>query len=179
MILKCPKCPQQDLVNGTHGTSRCPACNGIFVPVSRVGELLAADDSPEAGTQQPDRDAQGGRCPVDRGIMSRAAVLTSGEAPIHLERCGTCRGVWFDAGEWNALSAAHLLDHLDEFWSAEWRAGQRRSAERADYEKRLEEAFGADLYAEIRKLAAELRNHPRRSQALAVLREESGTEGHG
>src|ERR1041385_8594592 len=104
MILTCPKCQQQDLVNATHGTSRCPACNGIFVPVSRIGELLAAEDSPDTGTSQPSHDAQSGRCPVDRGIMSRAAGLTSGAAPIHLERCATCRGVWFDAGEWNALS---------------------------------------------------------------------------
>jgi Zn-finger nucleic acid-binding protein len=174
MILKCPKCERQDLIDATHGTSRCPACNGIFVPVSRVHELLAAGDSTDAAAASSSQDAQSGRCPVDRGIMSRAAVVTSGETPIHLERCGNCRGVWFDVGEWNALSAAHLLDHLDEFWSAEWRAGQRRSVQRAEYEKRLEEAFGADLFAQIRVLAAALRNHPRRSQALAVLREESG-----
>ena len=114
------------------------------------------------------------RCPADGAIMSRARVELAGGGAVALDRCGSCRGIWFDAGEWAALASAHLLEHLPEFWTAEWRTRQRRESEHAHHEARLREEFGAALYEEIVALAQRLRNHPRRSEALAILREESG-----
>lgn len=174
LILNCPKCEHESLIDAPHGASRCNACGGMFVPSSRFHELLASGDpTPESGASQA-HDDRGGRCPSDKTIMSRAAVNVAGAAaPVHLERCSSCHGVWFDGGEWRLLSGNHLLEHIDEFWSAEWRAAQRRTLEHEQDQRRLEETFGADLLAQIRSLAAVLRNHPRRSQALALLREES------
>jgi Zn-finger nucleic acid-binding protein len=112
--------------------------------------------------------------------MARAAINVAAEpAPVHLERCSSCHGVWFDGGEWSLLSAKHLLEHIDEFWSAEWRTTQRRTLEHEQYQRRLEETFGAELLGQIRSLAGVLRNHPRRSQALALLREESSMGAAG
>ncbi|HEX7808495.1 MAG TPA: zf-TFIIB domain-containing protein [Thermoanaerobaculia bacterium] len=127
------------------------------------------EESPGATTSN---DAQGARCPADDVIMSRAEV-SAGEKTIHLERCSSCRGVWFDAGEWTTLAEAQLLDRLDEFWTAEWRAEQRRRQTRDNYERRNREELGDELYAQIEALAAKLRGHARRSQALALLREAS------
>lgn len=173
MILNCPKCEHEGLVNAAHGASRCNACGGMFVPASKFHELLASGEAMAEERASLARDEQGGQCPNDKSIMSRAAVNVSGAAAIHLERCGSCHGVWFDAGEWSVLSGQHLLEHIDEFWSAEWRAAQRRSLEHDQYERRIAETFGPDLLVQIRSLAAVLRNDPRRSQALALLREES------
>jgi len=136
--------------------------------------LEGAPDLDRGGSKA--HDDQGGQCPSDKSIMARAAIQVAGEpAPVHLERCNSCRGVWFDGGEWSLLAAKHLLEHIDEFWSAEWRASQRHALEHEQYQRRLEETFGAELLGQIRSLAGALRNHPRRSQALALLREESST----
>lgn len=176
MILNCPKCERESLVNAPHGASRCNACGGMFVPSSKLHELLESGESDLDRGASPVHDDQGGRCPSDKTIMSRAAINVAGEpAPVHLERCGSCRGIWFDGGEWSLLSGKHLLEHIDEFWSAEWRTTQRRTLEHEQYQRRLEETFGADLLAQIRSLAGGLRHHPHRSQALALLREESST----
>jgi Zn-finger nucleic acid-binding protein len=148
----------------------------MFVPSSKLHELLESGESDLDRGASPVHDDQGGRCPSDKTIMSRAAINVAGEpAPVHLERCGSCRGIWFDGGEWSLLSGKHLLEHIDEFWSAEWRTTQRRTLEHEQYQRRLEETFGADLLAQIRSLAGGLRHHPHRSQALALLREESST----
>jgi Zn-finger nucleic acid-binding protein len=174
LILSCPKCEREDLVNASHGASRCNACGGLFVPSSRVQELLASSDLPADNAVSRARDEKGGRCPADKTIMARATIDLGGESgTIHLDRCGGCHGVWFDAGEWAVLSAKHLLEHIDEFWSAEWRNAQRHSLEHDQYQRRLEETFGPDLLSQIRSLATVLRGHPRRSQALALLTEES------
>jgi Zn-finger nucleic acid-binding protein len=146
----------------------------MFVPPSAFHQLLASGDPPESRASSQDQDERSGRCPADGTIMSRATVHSGSDTPtIHLERCSSCHGVWFDAGEWSILSGKHLLEHIDEFWSAEWRRTQRRTIEREEDQRRLEQAFGAELLGQIRTLAAALQSHPRRSQALALLREES------
>jgi Zn-finger nucleic acid-binding protein len=144
----------------------------MFVPPSRVAELLQSDELPSPAPQTS-RDDVGGQCPQDRTIMSRTNIELSRTQSIHLERCSSCRGVWFDAGEWQLLAGNHLLEHLDEFWTAEWRNKQRVLLDRAEYEERVREIFGPDLYQQLLAVAAALRGHPRRSQALAIIREES------
>ena len=170
MILECPKCEHEGLSEASHGTSRCPRCNGLFVPRGAAAASAAEIPASEAPAGYDDRT---GRCPADRTIMTRAEIALGDGRAIHLERCGGCQGVWFDAGEWNALAGAHLLDHLDEFWTAQWRARQRHEQGKRDEERRAEEAFGPELYARLMVMAQTLRGHPRRSQALAILREES------
>jgi Zn-finger nucleic acid-binding protein len=119
-------------------------------------------------------DAVGGRCPEDRSILSRATIdVGDDRPPIHLERCGSCRGVWFDAGEWTLLADRHLLENLDAFWTAEWRAQQRRRVDAANRQKREREEFGPELHDALLDIAARLKGHERRSQALAFLREAS------
>jgi Zn-finger nucleic acid-binding protein len=150
----------------------------MFVPASKFYELLASEDVPAGESSAEDRDSSGGRCPRDRTIMARAAINAGGQM-IHLDRCSGCHGVWFDAGEWSTLAANHLLEHIDEFWSAEWRSSQRKALEHEEYQRRLNDTFGAELLGQIRSLATTLRNDPRRSQALALLREESSAAYEG
>lgn len=168
-LMKCPKCEGSELAAIGGGALRCPPCGGMFVPRGKAMEIVESESSARDESQ----DAAGGRCPNDRSIMSRARVELGGREAVHLERCPSCRGVWFDAGEWSALADRNLLDHLDELWTAEWRAKQRREQNRANYEERMRETFGAELYAQLTAMAAALRGHERRSQALAFLREES------
>jgi Zn-finger nucleic acid-binding protein len=118
-------------------------------------------------------EGEGIRCPADHSIMTRARVDVPGGGVIYIDRCPSCRAVWFDAGEWSALASAHLLEHLEEFWTSEWRNRQRRVVEKAQHEERLKAIFGEDLYTRLIALAHELREHPRRSQALAIICEES------
>jgi len=175
VIPECPKCDHQDLVSAAHGASQCPSCRGLFVPQSRVAELIAADTTVAEDVPSLSQDERGGRCPQDRSIMSRTSImLADKESSLHLERCSSCRGIWFDAGEWNALASRHMLEHLDEFWSAEWRREERRAEDKAAYEGRMKKVFGPELYYQLRSVATVLHAHPRRSQALAFIREESG-----
>jgi Zn-finger nucleic acid-binding protein len=141
----------------------------MFVPAGVTpGEVV----EPAEAASHP-RDGAGGRCPVDGTIMTRTQVDRNDASPFHLERCSSCRGVWFDAGEWKALAEIHLLERLDELWSQEFRTHQRREGIQREAEQRLERTFGPELYAELRTVAGRLRGHERRSQALAFLREAS------
>lgn len=172
MAFRCPKCEQQELTAGDQSTLRCSACHGLFVPQTALQAALAADDL--AGeTVDRHHDEQGALCPQDHSIMVRTRVTAGEDDSFHLERCGSCYGVWFDAGEWSKLASHQLLTHLDEFWSAEYRKRDRLAEDRATYENRMKKVFGAELFYQLRSVATALREHPRRSQALAFIREES------
>lgn len=170
MVLNCARCHSQPLTAAAHGTLSCPRCRGLYVPRARMVEFIA--DPPGLQVQSRGGD-EGALCPNDKSMMIRARVDTSDGTAIYLDRCGSCQAVWFDAGEWSTLSSEHLLERLDEFWTAEWRSRQRHESEKAQYEERLREAFGPELYTRLLAMAHDLRGHPRRSQALAILREES------
>jgi Zn-finger nucleic acid-binding protein len=166
----CPK-SGHELRAMPRGAFQCPGCGGMFVPRMLVELVSEPTDAP---TQPRDHDAETGRCPIDGSIMTRAEIALDAEsAPIHLERCGSCRGVWFDAGEWSALAQHHLLERIDEFWTVEWRTKQRRERNEANYDRRLREEFGEELYNALLEIAQKIKGHARRSQALAFLREAS------
>jgi Zn-finger nucleic acid-binding protein len=172
MIRTCPRCKSERLDEGRHGEFRCAACGGIFVPRSQFVELLVSDEPESRPAPANASDDAAARCPADSSIMTKARVeLPPPGGTVQIDRCGSCLGVWFDAGEWQALASSHLLQHLDEFWSAEWRSRQRHDRESAEAEARVKKQFGPELYEQMLSLAASLRNHPRRSQALALLRE--------
>lgn len=165
----CPKCTSE-LTALARGAFKCGQCAGMFIPSPLVPFLQEADGAPVTGVH----DAQGGQCPVDRSILSRAEIAVGPEhTAIHLERCSSCRGIWFDAGEWSLLASHQLLENLDQLWTAEWRARQRRLRSEREYERRLREEFGPELFATLQSVAEKLKGYERRSQALAFLREAS------
>jgi Zn-finger nucleic acid-binding protein len=164
----CPKCAGE-LLPIARGAFRCAACAGMLLPPS----LVPAADEPSDAAPAGEHDAQGGRCPNDGTILSRTQIDIEGRTPIHLERCSSCRSIWFDRGEWALLADQQLLDHIDELWTAEWRAQQRRARSDREYQQRLREEFGPELYDALQAVALKLKGYERRSQALAFLREAS------
>lgn len=166
----CPKCGN-DLAPAARGAYKCSSCAGMFVPAALV-PFLGQDEA--AATAGESHDAVGGRCPLDQTILTRAELEAGDDGQvIHLERCSSCRSIWFDRGEWALLAERQLLDNLDQIWTAEWRTQQRRRRSERDYERRLREEFGPELFDALEAMAAKLKGYERRSQALAFLREAS------
>jgi Zn-finger nucleic acid-binding protein len=99
--------------------------------------------------------------------MARARVEL--DTPFFLERCLSCGGVWFDAGEWSRLATSQLLRSLLDFWTPAWRwRAQKQQAHRAELE-RLQARLGPPLFQQVQALAEALQGHPAREEALAFL----------
>jgi Zn-finger nucleic acid-binding protein len=170
MERSCPKCGKA-LVAASRGVSKCSGCAGMFIPAQLVPFV---DDEGAGVAVAADLDAKGGRCPVDQTILSRAEIdLGPDHGVVHLERCSSCRGVWFDRGEWALLADQQLLENIDQFWTVEWRTRRRRERNEREYERRQVEEFGPELFAQLQAIASRLEGYERRSQALAFLREAS------
>jgi Zn-finger nucleic acid-binding protein len=104
---------------------------------------------------------------MGHGILLRARV--DSDRIYYLERCGVCRGVWLDRGEWQRLAAALYLDHLDDLWDPAWQKQRRSEKLQITLDSALLNQLGPELYRQLRSLVTELSNHPAKAQALAWI----------
>ncbi len=178
----CPKCKESELTRGhvphelagDHEVLNCGRCHGTWLAQATAEQMVLAGAplslEDVESTPEDDADRRTGVCPHRHGIMLRARVHLS--EPFYLERCPHCGGIWFDAGEWNRLAGSYLLEHLEDFWDPAWQQRMRKQLDHEDYEARLREELGDEVFGLLVKLAGELKDHPRRGRALAYLRQE-------
>lgn len=173
--MNCPKCRGASLKSlipySSEPPYRCHVCGGYWVNLEMAVRLpeLAAQDEPQP--EEENRDAKAGLCPHGHGILRRARVELDDR--FYLDRCGTCAGVWFDQGEWERLATANLLGNLGQLWTQAWQRQQQAHAAETSTLQRAEQRFGPALTQSLLALAAELRDEPLRSEAIAFLQERS------
>jgi len=138
--------------------------------ISRFSDTICLLESEEKDSDLSAVETHTGLCPSGHGLLIRARIEI--EPPLFLERCTDCGGIWFDRGEWNRLAENELLKDLPEFWTRAWQRKQRKETSRKLYIEWQQKTFGEELYALLSDLAERLKNHPRRSEALAFIREE-------
>jgi Zn-finger nucleic acid-binding protein len=148
----------------------CPQCRGIWLPRSiidawRNHPFVEVDDGSMPSI--PPDDLRTGLCPLGHGILIRARV--EADRVFHLERCGTCRGIWLDKGEWQRLAAARFLDHLDDLWDPNWQKRQRAQHSRQELDAALRDRLGPDLFNGLSSTIEEVARHPARAQVLAWI----------
>lgn len=152
---------------------RCPRCEGLWVEpkgVLRLADQEAELDPPASETDE-EVDRRTGTCPEGHGILGRTRVEV--DEGFYLDRCGTCGGLWFDKGEWQRLARRELLHRIPDFWTQAWQRQQRGRRQREDYLDWIATEIGWDLKTRIDELVEILRDHPRRSAAIAYLIQES------
>ena len=181
----CPKCKESELtcgrvpheLSGDHELLNCEGCHGTWLSRATAEQMVQAGDPLTLEDVEPDSSSEADRrtgvCPHRHGIMLRARVHLS--EPFYLERCPHCGGIWFDAGEWNRLAGSYLLEHLEDFWDPAWQQRMRKQLDHKDYEARLREELGEEVFEQLVKLAGALKDHPRRGRALAYLRQETAS----
>ncbi|MCG8457254.1 MAG: zf-TFIIB domain-containing protein [Holophagales bacterium] len=184
--MRCPKCRDLDLLRAdwsasegrwTLGPRQCPGCGGHWIEgkllatgAERVPEPAAGLDGEAAAEVAAEADKRAGLCPHGHGLLQRAPVLLD---DFYLDRCAACGGLWLDAGEWQRLASLHLLESLPELFTESWQRRQRARLAAAADRDRLEKELGEPLYLRLDELGELLKQHPRRSEALAFLEERS------
>jgi Zn-finger nucleic acid-binding protein len=175
----CPKCKTVTLAPLDPGRaadpdvvppSRCVHCKGVWLPHEAVEQHVvpATVDTAQA---DPASDSLPGFCPRCRSILTRARVERETH-PFHLDRCGSCAGIWFDAGEWAAIASSEWLDHLDDLWDPVWRKRVRDKRAEQRHVEELERALGTETLKQVLAAIAALRNHENRALALSFMIEE-------
>src|SRR5258708_1730232 len=121
--------------------SRCSTCGGVWMPHGALSLSFANEPELTAApaATAPGFDAKVGFCPAGHGLLIRARVETA--RTFHLDRCGTCAGIWFDSGEWAALASSEWMHHIDDLWDPVFRKRMREEKSRKHHVEALEQAM--------------------------------------
>ena len=104
--MNCPKCQQTMRAEAHEGIEldRCGACGGLFFDSGELeailgrlaGQRLDRSPMPANGAM----DAQAASCPrCEKPMVAEPGPRND----LHIDRCGTCGGVFLDAGELGTL----------------------------------------------------------------------------
>lgn len=124
--MECPKC-QSEMETVTHQgieVNRCTHCRGLWLDMMDRERLKAIDGSETVDDGDP---AVGRRynqidridCPVCRTQMIR--MVDPQQSHIWFESCGTCHGVFFDAGEFTDYRKQTVADIIRDIFTPERR----------------------------------------------------------
>ena len=189
--MKCPACKDMTLedfeLEPGLAAARCGGCGGQWVngagylrwveargPKPPGGASAGAaeatgsgggDGTPAGQAVNDNRKAK--LCPECGRFLTRAKVGRG--LDFLLDRCGSCGGIWFDAGEWEALRARGLHDDAHFVFSDAWQADVLRRDREAQHDRLLAQKVGEADWAEIKRVRAWLDGHPHRTALYAVL----------
>jgi len=122
--MRCPKCRsdmQQIVIDGTE-VDRCSTCHGLWFDDGELSKLrnkkaAAMLDIGDVATGKKQNEIENYRCPRCAGAMIR--LVDPGQPHIWFERCGSCHGSFFDAGEMTDLVTVSVSDFFKRFVSTE------------------------------------------------------------
>ena len=122
--MRCPKCRsdmQQIMIDGIE-VDRCSECHGLWfdggeLNTLRSKEAAAALDIGDMAVGKKQNEIEHYRCPRCAGPMNR--LVDPAQTHIWFERCGSCRGSFFDAGELTDLVTVSVSDFFKRFITPE------------------------------------------------------------
>lgn len=124
--LHCPKChqPMAQVTFGGITVDRCTECNGIWFDSQEEAKLkdmrgahkIEGARPPTAIAQKHNQMAHVS-CPRCDGHIEMTRLVVPSQAHIWYESCPSCRGIYFDAGEFADFRAYTPLDVIKNLFA--------------------------------------------------------------
>ena len=152
----------------------CDTCGGTWIKAFQYWKWLEThganlpEKAEQEGTQLPVADStQAKLCPECGHLLTRRQVGHG--IDFHIDRCGTCGGVWFDKNEWEILKEHNLHDDVHFIFSSAWQHRTVEEQQNKTYEKRIETILGAGDFAKLKDFKQWILRHPKRNTMMAYL----------
>ena len=174
--MNCPVCKSVALVAMDLDTNlsslACAQCGGHWINGAEYWKWLEKHANiPETAAEDEGLSlAEPGvhiDCPECRFRMVK--YLVGRGMGFTLDHCQGCKGIWLDRNEWEALRKRNLHDDLNSMLTAFWQGEARREARKKRLEEIYVSRFGAENYAEIKKIRSWLDTVENKEEVLAYL----------
>lgn len=175
--MNCPVCKTTELITGQleQGLSsqHCPTCGGNWIQGGEYWKWVEVHGSEHAERLIEKEDltlAEPGLpidCPECRFRMVK--FLVGRGLNFTLDHCEGCKGIWLDRNEWEALKKRNLHDDLNLMFTSFWQTEANRTARKQRMEGIYTGRFGAEDYAEIKRIRWWLDTKTNREELLAYL----------
>lgn len=174
--MRCPVCQTTELISReleeNLASLKCANCGGNWIQFAQYYAWLQQQgknlpEKPPETTYEISETEAAKSCPECQQILSRYKVGRG--TGFTLDRCGGCGGIWFDRNEWQVLKSRNLHDDVHTIFTAFWQSEVRKEETRKNLDHMYLMKFGAQDYAEIKRIRAWLDERPRRTELLAYL----------
>lgn len=115
--MHCPKChaPMKAIRYGAVQVDRCTGCQGIWFDLAELEQLRKLEgsqmvDSGDPAVGRTYNSVHNIDCP--RCTVAMLAMREARQNHIQYEKCPSCHGVFFDAGEFRDIKEETVLDYL-------------------------------------------------------------------
>lgn len=178
--MQCPICDplslQQVTLEEHLVAHQCLKCAGIFISSTNYWAWLEKHDASQAqqNDMRPiDIDAEVPRpkqCPACRHLIFPYKIAS--DIAFTIDHCKNCNSFWLSQEKWLALRRRNFHDDLHHIVAEPWQRHLREEEHQIKMQALYTEKFGAEDYAEIRRVKTWLDSHPRRSMLYAYLNAE-------
>lgn len=129
-------------------------------------------ETPEPVASEAADEGRAKRCPRCGRLLTRYRV--SADHEFRLDRCASCAGIWFDAGEWELMKRVTPLARLQHLFNDT--SQQRLAAElrRRQHEDRCRLILGEAAFGRVIEFRAWMRTQPHAATILALLDDPPG-----
>ena len=175
--MNCPLCKSTELVSTeleSNLTSfNCPECGGNWIRGAEYWKWLEQNGSDLAERLYEEESlhlAEPGKpidCPECRFRMVK--FLVGRGLDFTVDHCEGCKGIWLDRNEWEALKKRNLHDDLNSIFTSFWQTGAQREIRKKKLEEMYISRFGAEDYAEIKRVRLWLDTKTNKEELLAFL----------
>ena len=175
--MNCPVCKSSALISVDLESGlpawKCSDCGGHWIRGVEYWKWLDehGPNLPErVDTDSPLSIADSGKyidCPDCRFRMVK--YLVGRGLGFTLDHCEGCRSTWLDRNEWETLKRRNLHDDLHSMLTSFWQAAARKEERKKSLEQIYTNRFGAEDYAELKRMRAWLDAHQNKQELLAYL----------
>jgi Zn-finger nucleic acid-binding protein len=175
--MNCPVCKSTELVSTdleSNLTSfNCNGCGGNWIRGAEYWKWLEQNSSDLAERLYQEESlhlAEPGKpidCPECRFRMVK--FLVGRGLDFTVDHCEGCKGIWLDQNEWEALKKRNLHDDLNSIFTSFWQTGAQREIRKKKLEGIYVSRFGAEDYAEIKRIRWWLDTKMNKEELLAFL----------
>lgn len=179
--MNCPVCREHELsstdLDSDLAALHCANCGGNFLRGANYWNWLEThgenlpEQPPAPDEPQPGEDVKAKLCPECRAIMIKYHV--GHETTFTLDQCPACKGIWLDRNEWEILKSRNLHDDLNRIVTEPWQLEAHRDEKKRRLEQLYATKFGAEDYAELKRIREWLDQHAKRQELLAFLSDEN------
>jgi len=181
--MKSPKCDvdlEDAVLNNTIPVKYCPKSEGFWISAQDYEVWLASLPSwypPEEILPYYNQfedfvpspfDGKAGLCPECGTYLSRTRINIKN--PFYIERCMSCRGIWFDSGEeWKILEELGLDVKIHEIFSSQWQAKVRLHQQEMINRETVIDKLGEEIAEYVFQLTDILENHSQADCAATYM----------
>jgi Zn-finger nucleic acid-binding protein len=154
-------------------SQNCARCGGNWIPGAQYWKWLERQGKnlPEVEVQTNDLPVSEPTahldCPECKWRMVKYMVGRG--TGFSLDHCHSCKGIWLDRNEWEVLRKRNLHDDLNSMLTEFWQSEALREERRKRFERINLAKFGADDFAEIKRVRDWLEGHEKKHELLAYL----------